>query len=132
VLERKNIVQEMVLDLCRSMRQSAPSGRHNGLMEQVVAFLSDRYTDEISIDALARRFKLSCPHFRRLFRAHTGRSPKEFVTSLRISKAKELLSHGHPIKEVADLVGYEDIFYFMRVFKKATGISPGKFPFIAT
>ena len=51
----------------------------------------------------------------------------DFITSLRISRAKQLLAEGKSIKEVAALVGYSDVFYFMRIFKKVTGITPGQF-----
>ncbi len=132
VLERKNIVLAMVLDLFKSSRDAAPHRRREDLMEQVIAFLTAQYPRPLNIEALARRFNLSNPHFRRLFKQYTGRSPREFVTTLRISRAKELLSRGKSIKETAGLVGYDDMFYFMRVFKKTAGISPGKFTFIAT
>lgn len=125
VLERKNIVLQMILDLYKSVRPAAHP--HHDLMENVVAYLSDHYTRNIPIDTLAARFNLSQPHFRRLFKLHTGRTPHEFLTALRISKAKEFLSQGKTIKQTAPLVGYHDLFYFMRIFKKTTGLPPGKF-----
>ncbi|MFA5866209.1 MAG: AraC family transcriptional regulator [Phycisphaerae bacterium] len=132
VLDRKNIILEMILELFKHRRQMVKRRNCDGRMEQAVEFLGLHYIEEVGLASVARQFSFSPVHFRRMFKHHTGISPKEFVTSLRISKAKELLSQGRPIKEVAKRVGYEDIFYFMRVFKKATGISPGKFTFIAT
>jgi AraC family transcriptional regulator, arabinose operon regulatory protein len=132
VLERKNIILDMVLGLFKSARESAPHRGRDDLMEKVITFLTDHYTVEMSIETVSKKFNLSYPHFRRLFKQYTGRSPREFVTALRISRAKELLSQGRSVKETAALVGYDDLFYFMRVFKKTVGISPGKFTFIAT
>jgi len=127
VLERKNIILDMVLDLLKGMRETPRNRYHEDRMGQVVAFLPANYAQDLSIEAISRRFSLSPPHFRRLFKQYTGRGPREFLPALRGSKAKEMLSQGRPIKEVAAAVGYADVFYFMRTFKKAAGISPGKF-----
>jgi AraC-like DNA-binding protein len=76
---------------------------------------------------LASECNLSPTHFRRIFDKYTGSSPKEFILSMKISKAKQLLSEGKSIKEVAELSGFNDIFYFMRAFKKMSGITAGRF-----
>jgi AraC-like DNA-binding protein len=127
ILERKNIALNMILDLFKASNQSHESGRTHLELQKAINFMKSNFTEDISIQECAREAGLSETHFRRLFKSHTGRSPKDFLTSLRISKAKELISSGKSIKESAFLVGYEDVFYFMRVFKNTTGISPGKF-----
>ena len=127
VLERKNIIMTMILELFRSTRHNEKNRHNDRLMRQAVAFLAQHYPEDIAIPQLARRFRLSTTHFRRRFREYTGRSPREFITSMRISKAKELITHGKSVKEAAWLVGYEDPFYFMRVFKNVVGVPPGRF-----
>jgi len=127
VLERKAVVLAMVLALARGRPPSGHGGPDARRMEKVVAYLAEHFDEDVPIEDLAERFNISVSHFRRVFKAFTGRSPRQFVTSLRISKAKQLLSQGMTIKEVAALVGYEDLFYFMRMFKKTTGVSPGRF-----
>ncbi len=68
---------------------------------------------------------MSVDHFRRLFQKETGRTPVKYLTELRINYAKQLLENRHNlIKDVACLAGYEDSYYFSRVFKKTTGKSP--------
>ncbi len=130
ILDRKNTILHMVLALFRSSRRSDQANAGPERIEPILAFLADHCADQTAIDELARHFNLSPPTLRRLFKTHTGRSPREFVTSLRISRAKELLAQGRPIKEVAATVGYDDQFYFMKVFKKTTGVPPGKFAFM--
>lgn len=56
-----------------------------------------------------------------------GGSPKEFIISRKISKAKEYISAQVPVKEVAYLLGFNNEFYFRRVFKKIVGITPREF-----
>jgi len=127
VLERKTLVLTMLLRLHQSSRSIGRRPGADQLMRQAVAYLAREYASQIPVDELARRFKLSPTHFRRLFKEFTGRSPREFVTAQRMSRAKALLSAGLPVKEVAARVGYDDVFYFMRVFKKVAGTSPGRY-----
>jgi len=127
ILERRNIISNMILQLFKLTKNNQQMNSGNELMERVVEFLRKNYDKEFSVPALAEMFNLSDSHFRRLFKKHTGRSPRQFITSLRMSTAKELLIQNKAVKEVAREVGYKDIFYFMRVFKETTGSSAGEF-----
>ena len=118
VLERKNIVLELVRRLFLMSRGKQQTGVLNEQMEEAVEFLRRSFNKEFSIEDLAHRFACSATHFRRTFHAYTGRSPREFITSLRISQAKELLMQGKSIKQTAQLVGYQDVLYFLRFSKK--------------
>jgi AraC-like DNA-binding protein len=127
VLERKTIILEMIRRLfLMSQRNQTNRGLQNQMAE-IVEFIRRSYNKKISIDTLAKRFACSETHFRRIFHTYTGRSPRQFITSLRISQAKELLTQGKSIKQTSRLVGYQDVFYFLRVFKKTTGFSPRRF-----
>lgn len=71
---------------------------------------------------------LSADYFSHRFKAFTGLSPIQFLNSLRIERAKELLLAEHlSVSEVAEVVGYKDPLYFSKAFKKATGMSPKQF-----
>jgi len=127
ILERKNVVLRMVLELHRAGRADMGQRDSDGKMKLAVEYVTMHYNEDFSVPQLAEKFDFSPSQFRRLFKQYTGRRPREFVTSLRISKAKQLLSEGRAIKETARAVGYDDLFYFMRVFKKVAQVSPGKF-----
>ncbi|MBL8993698.1 MAG: helix-turn-helix domain-containing protein, partial [Spirochaetia bacterium] len=63
-----------------------------------------------------------------LFRASTGFSPTDFFLRLKIQKASQkLLASRAPIREVAREVGFEDEYYFSRLFRKITGESPRRY-----
>jgi transcriptional regulator GlxA family with amidase domain len=80
---------------------------------------------QISIPDIAEQMGCSQTYFRRLFKARTGRSPLEYLQGLRLQHAKSLLKHtSMPISEIASAVGHEDAFYFSRVFKRLSGLSP--------
>lgn len=127
IMERKSCLLEMVLNVYRaSLRVSKPS-RHEPVIQDAVDWIYNHYTEPLNIEEMAGNFSLSSGHFRRLFRDYTGRSPSDFIRSLRMAEAKSLLREGRAIKEAAARTGYDDVYYFMRVFKKAVGETPGSF-----
>ena len=68
---------------------------------------------------------LSVSQYELLFRRTTGRTPTQYVTKLRMSLAKKLLSEtAMPVGEIAEACGYDDAFYFSRVFSREEGMSP--------
>lgn len=67
----------------------------------------------------------SVPHFTTLCRKQTGMPPLGLLIRLRLQRAMHLLQHGnHNVAEAARAVGYEDPFYFSRLFKKHIGVAP--------
>jgi transcriptional regulator GlxA family with amidase domain len=66
--------------------------------------------------------------FKRRFRAATGHSPMDYVQTLRIEEAKQTLETSDTATdEIAYSLGYDDPTYFRRLFKKRTGITPGRY-----
>ena len=66
--------------------------------------------------------------FIRSFKRYTGVTPLQYITTIRINKAKELLKDsGYSIQEIGSLVGYDNQLYFSRMFKKQTGCSPSQY-----
>ena len=86
-----------------------------------------RSTDIAQLDAstLAKRCHLSRSCFSRLFREYTGMPPLEYINRMKISQAKIKLTNGlMSVSEVAESLGYTDVSYFSRYYKKLTGKSP--------
>ncbi len=127
VLERKKILIQMILDLYRSSKEKTVASPNEILMGRLIDRINGNPCRDYSIVKLAAESNLSPTHFRRLFDKYTGSSPKEFILSAKVSRAKQFLSEGKSIKEAAELSGFNDIFYFMRAFKKMTGITAGRF-----
>ncbi len=88
-------------------------------------YIHEHFEADICIRDLSELENLSETHFRSEFKKSFGVSPKEYVINLRIETACMLLSESDIcISEAARLVGYADPYYFSRIFKKKTGISP--------
>lgn len=127
VLERKKILIQMILDLYKSSKEKTVASQNEIVMGKLIDRITENPCRDYSIVKLASECNMSPTHFRRIFDKYTGSSPKEFILSLKISRAKQLLSEGKSIKEAAELAGFNDIFYFMRAFKKMTGVTAGRF-----
>jgi len=81
--------------------------------------------EEWAADEMARRCCLSIPHFNRQFRKAFGESPRRFVIAQRIRRAGQLLRESQlPILQIAESLGYGDVFFFYRQFKAVMGKTP--------
>ena len=127
VLERKKILIQMILDLYRASKEKTAASPNEIAMGKLIDRINEDPCRNFSVAKLASECNLCPTHFRRLFEKYTGSSPKEFILSMKVSRAKQLLSEGKTIKETAELSGFNDVFYFMRAFKKMTGTTAGRF-----
>lgn len=95
------------------------------LMKQILREIQDSYTEEITLNSLAEKYNISVSRLSTRMKENLGMSFTKYLTSSRVQRAKELLSdESLSIEQIAEMVGYRDYFYFIRVFKKATGVSP--------
>lgn len=110
-------------------RDRQPKGQYKDLIHQAKEYIGNHYTDpELSLNAVAARVNLSASHFSVVFSQETEQTFKEYLTELRINKAKELLRMtALRSADIAYQVGYNDPHYFSSVFKKHTGSSPSEF-----
>lgn len=88
-------------------------------------FIEEHYAEPISREEIAGVASLSVAQFHRAYRAEFGTSPMAYQRELRIMAAKQLLENtGLRTKEIARQVGYNDVYYFSRVFRRLTGVPP--------
>ncbi|WP_160720779.1 response regulator transcription factor [Bacillus sp. USDA818B3_A] len=96
-------------------------------VKQIELYLKKNYHLGVTLDQTANQFYISKEYLSKVFKEKTGTSFSEYVTALRMEKAKELIIESEvPLKEIGGLVGYPDLAYFYKVFKKHFGTSPGK------
>ncbi|SKB56652.1 AraC-type DNA-binding protein [Parapedobacter luteus] len=99
---------------------------------QVVAYIRQHIAHSLSVDELSQVAHISKPHFYRAFKHEMGISPMEFVILERINQAKQLLAAGSTIKEACFGSGFNNLNYFIRIFKKHEGITPGAYRLLLT
>ncbi len=85
------------------------------------------YAQPLTLEQLAQSCSMNKSAFRRVYTNVYGQSPIADLLDLRIEKAKELLLIGSSLEETASSTGFKDVNYFIRYFKKTTGITPGRF-----
>ncbi|WP_310602030.1 response regulator transcription factor [Anaerosporobacter sp.] len=99
-----------------------------GVVSQAKRFIDTHYTKDISLDDVSREVDISPYYFSKIFKDETGENFIEYVTNIRIEKAKELLaSSEYSMKEIGCMIGYSDPNYFSRAFKKNVGVTPTEY-----
>jgi two-component system, response regulator YesN len=97
-------------------------------MEQARDYIEKNYHKDISLDDVSRKIGISPYYFSKLFKEDMGEGFVEYLTKIRIEKAKELLSTTeYSMKEICSMVGYADPNYFSRSFKKNVGVTPTEY-----
>lgn len=92
---------------------------------KVLNFLNQNYYKDISVQSIAEGLSVNPNYLSQLFRKHKGETITEYLTAMRINQACSMLkTTDSAIYEIADFVGYNDYFYFAKVFKKITGTTP--------
>lgn len=105
-------------------RRLAQAPKHQKV-QQVVDYLQANPASRESLEELAGRFYISRSWLSRIFREVTGFSVSEYANIVRVKKAQKLLTHGdYSVTEIAELVGFESITYFERIFRRYTDLTP--------
>jgi transcriptional regulator GlxA family with amidase domain len=100
----------------------------DGVIAKCQEWIAQNYDHAAPVNAMTELSGLSERSFKRRFAKATGMSPIEYVQTLRLEEAKQILETAElPIEAVAHEVGYEDSSYFGRLFRKSVGLTPAHY-----
>ena len=100
----------------------------SGSFLPILRYLEENYEKDLSLKKIADQFHLNASYISQLIRSETGLTYTQYLTELRINKAKELLrTSSLSLAEISEAVGFNDSFYFIKKFKKEVGVTPGKY-----
>ena len=102
------------------------SACHKTKIRQVLSFINEHLTEELTVEQLSERVYLSRYHFMRLFKAQTGSTVHAYVRQKRLLSAARLIREGVPAAKAAADSGFGDYSAFHRAFKECFGIAPGE------
>ena len=120
-------LEDLVVSLADNARQQQEeeTSRPIRLAKQ---YIINHFTEPLTLEMVAERAGFSSSYFSNVFKKETGTGFNEYLTSLRIERAKELLKSTRTnVKDVCVEVGYSDLKHFTAIFRKYTGLKPGEF-----
>lgn len=123
----RNWFLEKIAIACRNVMSKREESSNN-IVEIAKEYIKQNYSKSISLDEVSYYVNISPYYFSKLFKEGTGENFIEYLTGIRIEKAKELLRAGeYSMKEICAMVGYSEPNYFSRSFKKHVGVTPTEF-----
>lgn len=122
------VIREQCEPVELSKGRAFESASKKYVVEQIISYFEDHYSEKISLDQIAENMYLSPFYISKIFKSETGDTPIRRLIDIRLEKAMELLEDGWQgsIQEVAAKVGYDDAYHFSKLFKKRYGISPSQ------
>ncbi|RZL49831.1 MAG: AraC family transcriptional regulator [Pedobacter sp.] len=110
------------------IKQLDPTQNQMDQIDKSISFMKKNINGVFTAETFAKEQKLSLSHYSRLFRNRTGNSPLHYFNQLKVQKACQYLYFtDRNIKEICNEIGFDDPFYFSRLFKKYMSISPSQY-----
>ena len=124
----KNVLLDIVSEFSFPSAADQMSRTDKSVVEEATEYIQNYYMNNISLADLAERVHLNQSYLSDLFKRENGVSFKDYLTGVRIGKAKELLKNSdYKLAEIAVRTGYNDVKNFSKIFKKTIGITPMEF-----
>lgn len=97
------------------------------ILGKLQRYISEHYTDKLNLSQISKELHSNGSYLSRLYKTKTGQNLFDVINQMKLEKAKEYIGQGKRIYEVAQLVGFDDVSYFSRVFRKYEGCSPREY-----
>jgi AraC-like DNA-binding protein len=117
----------LIAEIHGLLQKSRLPDRYGTIVEEAKFAMEEKINGSIDLGWLSRKVGISVSRLATTFKAYTGMTPYQYFIMIKMNKAKELLNGKEVcIKQVAFDLGFDNQFYFSRLFKKKTGISPSR------
>jgi len=119
-------VAALIMEILCTMEARQSPSQQKQMVNYLCRYITEHFADDLALSNLSDIAGYSPYFFHRIFRRHTGMTPKAYITHLRLTRAKELLAEGQKISAVSEAVGIQSPFTFSRFFKNHVGYSPAE------
>lgn len=122
----------MIDTICERLRESTPTNEHDNMSNSaflyMMKYIDTHLSEGFSLQQLAKEINMNANYLGQIFKRETGKTYTTYVTELRIERAKEMLrTEDSSISDIATSLGFNDYFYFLKTFKRITGMTPKQF-----
>lgn len=116
-------------EICHKREEASGKDSYEQIADKVLCYIKEKYAQKISLRNIAGEFQLTESYLCKIFKKYKQESPMDYLAKYRIEKAKELLLSYPDLmqKDIAEMVGFSDQFYFSRVFKEIVKLNPTEF-----
>ena len=124
------LMMNMMTLLCRTMRRNAPvegEAFGSGIIQEILSYINNHYTQPIRIENLARSFGISVSYLSHEFVRFTNRSVYDYVLYRRVMLARQQMLGSASLNDIAYQCGFNDYSNFLRSFSKIVGMSPSQY-----
>ena len=109
-------------------QKSRTEKQYNPLAESTLLYLEQHFRENPSLDRIASDLNYSVPHICRVFKQNYNESIVNYLTKLKIDEALKLIElNNRSFREISDSLGFDNVAYFTRIFKKQTGMTPSAY-----
>ncbi len=122
------LVFQHLLTSCGAMQVPTRQPEDNGLrLQRIITYMHEHLEEQVSLDLLAGIADCSVVHLIRLFRAQVGTTPHEYLTQIRLERARQLIIAGLSLADAAFKSGFADQSHLTRKFRQRYGLPPGAY-----
>lgn len=115
-------------DILRHIAQTNENALAGELINQIQSYIQAHFAENLTLNVLSERFYVSPSYLSRLFKKKTGTNFIDYLTHLRVERAKEYLTQtSRKIYHISEMIGYENPRYFAKLFKEETGCTPQEY-----
>ncbi len=115
-------------DVCYTIHNEASTNPESKILTETCKYIQENFHRPISIKELANNVSLSPSYFLKMFKKNANTTPTEYIISIRLSNAKQLLSESNlTIAQIAEACGFNDASYFSYYFRRCFGIKPSEY-----
>jgi len=127
-LQVKSLFYQLVCELMGQLQHQGLKQASPDLVLQGTRYMDENYAEPITVDTLAALLNCNSRTMQRMFKKRLALGPIDYLLQVRMDKARELLCRTNTgLKDISLAVGYVDSYYFSRLFKRHTGVSPSTY-----